>query len=183
MTENTEKKETSKTVAKSAPVKKESAPKKKTFTQTEGVKCASIISGPLYLDGAKSLAPYVFADYGDVVEVEYRDLVALVRERSSYLTTPLFIVQDENFIAEYPFLAEIYAKQYTNNELSQILNLPVTQMIEEINLLPENAKSTLKDIATKWVANGRLDSVKKIKALDEIFEMNLSLAADVLSGR
>lgn len=162
---------------KASPVEKV----KKVFKQSEGILCRSVVNGKLYMTGSRSAMPYQWADFGDEVEVEYRDLVAAVREKSGYVMNPWFIILDDDFIAEFPFLEDIYANQYDSNELGDILNLSIPQMEEEIKKLPTNVKYTLKGIAATWVSSGRLDSVKKIKALDEIFDTNLSMLAEVIN--
>lgn len=176
-TAKTETKEEKITPVKETPVEKS----KKTFKQSEGVLCRSVVNGKIYMTGARSSMPYQWADYGDEVEVEYRDLVAAVREKNGYVMNPWIIIMDDDFIAEFPFLADIYANQYDSNELGDILNLSIPQMEEEIRKLPTNVKNTLKGIAATWVNSGRLDSVKKIKALDEIFDTNLSMLAEVIN--
>ena len=178
-------KKTSTPVAKTTVAEKKPAPvkeaPKKTFKQSEGILCRSVVNGKVYMTGARSSMPYQWADFGDEVEVEYRDLVAAVREKNGYIMNPWLIILDDDFIAEFPFLEEIYANQYDANELGDILNLSVPQMEEEISKLPTNVKNTLKGIAATWVNSGRLDSVKKIKALDEIFDTNLSMLAEVIN--
>lgn len=154
---------------------------KKTFKQSEGILCRSVVNGKMFMEGIRSSMPYQWADYGDELEVEYRDLVAAVREKNGYVMNPWIIIQDDDFIEEFPFLADIYAKQYSSNDLANILTLSIPQMTEEIEKLPSNVKNTLKGIAATWVNNGRLDSVKKIKALDEIFDTNLSMLAEVIN--
>lgn len=167
-------------VVKSEPAKK-TEPVKKQFKQSEGILCRSVVNGPMYMDGERSAMPYQWMDYGDEVEVEYRDLVAAVRARNGYIMNPWIIVMDDDFIAEYPFLADLYKKQYTTNDLANILNLPVPQMVEEIKKLPGNVKETLKGIASTWISNGRLDSMKRVKALDELFETDLALLAEIVN--
>ena len=191
--ETTNKKPTTK--AKSAPAKvveekpvvvesekaeKESKPARtpKTFKQSEGIPCRSVVNGPMYMSGIRSAMPYQWLDYGDMVDVEYRDLVAAVREKNGYIMNPWVVVMDEDFLDEYPFLKDLYAKQYTSNDLAKILQLSVPQMKEEVEKLPKNVKDTLKGIASTWINDGRLDSIKKIKALDELLDTDLALLAE-----
>ena len=166
-----------KETVKETPIEKS----KKVFKQSEGILCRSVVNGKMFMEGIRSSMPYQWADYGDELEVEYRDLVAATREKNGYIMNPWIIIQDDDFIAEFPFLADIYAKQYSVNDLANILTLSIPQMTEEIEKLPTNVKNTLKGIAATWVNNGRLDSVKKIKALDEIFDTNLNMLAEVVN--
>ncbi len=166
------------TTTKTATVTKETAPVKK-FKQDEVIMCRSITVGGLWLDGMKSKNIYRWVEYGDEVEVEYRDLAAMVRSRSSYIFKPMFIILDEDFIKEFPQLNDFYNNQYTTGDLKEVLDLPVTKMISAIKTLPAGAVESLKNIAATQVANGQLDSVKKIKALDELFGTELNLLASL----
>ena len=60
-------------------------------------------------------------------------------------------------------------------DFEAILELPEVQMKEAIEKLPKGCKECVKGIVATKVDEGSLDSVKKIKALDEIFGTNLLL--------
>lgn len=171
----------SKLVSESVKVEKkvEKKAEKKKFEPTDIVICRSVVSGHLFMDGIASSMPYTWLDFGDEVGVEYRDLVAAVRVKNNYIMKPFFVIMDSDFVAEYPFLKDVYSGQYTASDLARILTFPVDEMIDAIKQLPGNVKETLKGIASTWIANGKLDSFKKIKALDEILDTDLSLIADM----
>lgn len=170
-------KETPKQTQKEAP--KEMPKKKKTFEQTDTIWCRSVIIGGLYLEGAKTKTLYEWRGYGDQVEVEYRDLVSEVRARSAYVFNPWFVIEDEDFLDEYPQVKKFYTESHSVTELRDILSLPLQKMVKEINDLPLGAKDVFKNIASEAVASGTLDSVAKIKAIDEIFDTDLNLLASL----
>ena len=152
---------------------------RKKFDAEDGVLCRSVTVGGLCLTGIKSGMFYRWTEYGDETEVEYRDLAGMVRTKSPYIYNPYFIIDDEDFIAEFPQLQKFYDESYTVTDLESILALPVPDMIANINQLPNGAKETIKNIASTQIADGRLDSVRKIKALDEIFGTELNLLASL----
>ena len=163
-------------------VKKEVPKKeKRKFEPGDLIPCRSVVSGGLFMDGIMSLMPYTWMDFGDVVDVEYRDLTAAVRNKNGYVMKPFFVIMDDDFVAEYPFLKELYAKQYATKDLAKILTMPIDDMVEEIKTLPGNVKNILKGLASTWIENGNLDSFKRIKALDEVLETDLSLIADMMN--
>lgn len=149
--------------------------KVKKFDPSDGILCRSVIQGGLYMEGQKTNMTYSWMDYGDTSEVEYRDLVAEVRSKSRFVFNPWFIIEDEDFLAEFPNVKDFYEKSYTMKDLRKILEMPVNQMVEEIEKLPKGAKESLKSIAAKQVSTGMLDSVSKIKALDKIYGTDLNL--------
>ena len=154
---------------------------KKEFGQSDGVQCHSVIQGGLYFEGPKTGMLYSFSDYGDITDIEYRDLVAAVRTKSEYVYNPYFIIDDEDFIAEFPAIKKFYEDQISIKDLKAILDKDVSDMVAEIKRLPKTAIEALKKIAATQVANGRLDSVRKIKALDELFGTDLNLIGELFS--
>lgn len=169
-----EKPEAKVTAQKEKPVVKE----KKKFSDADGIVCRSIIQGGLYMEGAKTHMLYEWVEYGDKTQVEYADLAAAVRTRSPYLFGPMLIIEDEDFIEEFPQLKKFYTENYTVSDLEMVLAYPLERMLEEISALPKSAVESLKVLAASSINEGTLDSVKKIKALDEIFGTNLSLLAE-----
>lgn len=163
-------------VVSEEPKKKE----KKKFQQTDLIMCKSVVVGGLFLEGSKTKQIYQWNDYGDESEVEYRDLVAEVRSRSAYVFNPWFIVEDEDFIEEFPQLKQFYTQYLSVRDLKEILELPVSQMAKKISELPSGAKESLKTIAASMVSSGAIDSVAKIKKLDELFETDMEFLSSLL---
>lgn len=155
---------------------------KRVFEQSDGVRCISITQGALYVEGAKTGMLYNFADYGDETEIEYRDLVALIRTKDKAIYEPRFVVDDEDFIAEYPALKKYYNEEFSMRNIRDILDYPENKMIEAIKQLPSGALNSLKSIAAEQVATGQIDSVRKIKALDSVFGTDLNLLGEILAN-
>lgn len=154
---------------------------KKKFEPSSEIECRSIVQGQLFMDGTKTGRDYRWEDYGDITGVEYRDLVSLVHSKSGYIFNPFFIIDNEDFIKEFPQLQKFYKENYSVKELSDILALPNSEMIKTIEILPRSAVDTLKKIAVNQVQNGQIDSVRKIRALDEVFGTDLNLIAEVFN--
>lgn len=158
----------------------ENLKQKKKFEQTDYIMCRSVITGGLYLEGTKTKQVYSWTDYGDETEVEYRDLVAEVRQRSEFIFAPRLIVEDEDFVEEFPQLKQFYNQYYSVKELGKILGLPVNQMAKKIEELPKGAKESLRNIAASQIASGIIDSVSKIKKLDEIYDTDLEFLSSLM---
>lgn len=154
---------------------------KRTFDPNEGIPCRSVTHGKLFVNGVKTGMKYVFYDYDDVSDIEYRDLVGLIRSRDKAVYNPRFIIMDEDFIAEYPTLKKFYDEHFSVRNIKDILALPDYQMKEEISKLPKGAVDSLKSIAVNQIVSGEIDSVRKIKALDEAFGTDLSLLNELLN--
>lgn len=161
-------------------IKVEETPKKE-FEQSDGVLCKSVIQGGLFVTGIKTGMVYQFVDYGDECEIEYRDLVAAVRSKAIEVFAPRFIIEDEDFIAEFPQIQKFYDTRFSKRDLKKILTLDIPEMLKAIEDLPKGAVENLKVIAATQVHNGLLDSVRKIKALDKVFGTELDLISSVFS--
>lgn len=146
------------------------------FNPEDTIPCRSIVSGGLYIEGSRSHILYSWADCGDVEDVEYRDLIYLVRTRANAnIYSPRIIIEDEDFIAQNKSVKDFYDSMYDTSDLNQILLLPISQMKTEITKLPVGAKESIKGIAATMIDSHVLDSVQRIKALDEIFGTNMLL--------
>ena len=168
---NTPKEEIKETVKKT-----ESKKEEKVFTPEDTIPCRSLVSGGLYIEGSRSHILYSWADCGDVVDVEYRDLVYLVRTREDVnIYSPRIIIEDEDFIEQNKSVKDFYDSMYTTGDLNDILLLPISDMKSAIEQLPRGAKESIKGITSTMINSHILDSVQKIKVLDEIFGTNMLL--------
>ena len=154
---------------------------KKEFKDSDYILCRSVWSGGLNIT-CKSGATYEFKKYGAECDIEYRDLLYLIRKNSDHIFTPRFVILDEDFLEDFPQVKRVYSTMYSPTELHTILELPINQMKAEIEKLPNATKKTLLSLAATEVANGRLDSIKKVKALSEIFESDFNLLSELFSN-
>ena len=167
-----------KVVEKAVEAKTESKKVRKTFNADDGIICRSVTQGGLFMEGPKTHMHYEWVQYGDITEVEYSDLAALVRVKSTYVFGPWFMIDDEDFIEEFPQLKKFYTENYTLSDLETILSYPTDRMMDEVRSLPKTAAESLKVMSASAISDGTLDSVAKIKALDDFFGTNLSLLAE-----
>lgn len=158
-------------VEETKPVAKQ--PKK--FAQDDMILCRSVTYGELLLTGPKSKLLYSWANYGDVTEIPFQDLQALRSTRSSYLFRPRFIIEDED-------LVELWAKDlkdmYDNlvdEDVDALFKLPLNQFKSKLKKAPRGVQQAVKNIAGEKILNGSLDSLAKIKAIDEILGTDLKL--------
>lgn len=171
---------------KAEPVKtadvKEVKKEKKTYAPSDGIPCKSITNGGLYMPGLKSNILYSWVDAGDIVEVEYQDLQAAIRSNNGYVMNPLFVIEDEELVSQFPQLKKLYEALYSVGELEDVITeLSPGDMKATILSLPKGAQDAIKHLASKMVSDGRLDSVKKIKTLDEIFDTEMSIMTGLFS--
>lgn len=162
-------------------VEKKSEVKK--FEPSDPITCRSVCQGILNMEGKSTGAMYRFDGYGDEIDIEYRDLLSEARNaRSAYIYNPMLIVEDKDFINSVPALKKFYDNYADVTNLRGILGKPVQQMIEAIQELPQGAQDQIKILASTLISNGELDSMSRIKALEDYFGIQMSLVAEILNN-
>lgn len=151
---------------------------KKVFSDSDYILCRSVWSGGLNIT-SQSGNLYRFNGYGAECEINYRDLVTLIRKGSEHVFLPRFVILDADFLEDFPTIQKVYGEMYTMKDLVDILELPVPQMTSEIANLPDTTKNSMRNLVATQIANGQLDSVKKIRALSEIFNSDFNLLNDL----
>ena len=148
-----------------APVKK----KTEEYGEEDLILCQSITRGELIYIGAKSGNRYSFANHGDTCEIEVRDLNALRASKSQYLYEPLFIIMDDDFLAQprYKDVNELY-NVLRKHDIEEIINMPLGDFKSALTSLPDGFKKALEDEVATRIHNNEFDSLNKIKAIDEI---------------
>ena len=151
---------------------------KKVFTDSDYILCRSVWSGGLNVV-SQSGNLYEFADYGSDCEINHRDLVTMIRRGSDHVFLPRFVILDEDFLQDFPTVQRVYGAMYTMNDLVEILELPISRMKTEIMNLPKATKNSMRNLIATQIANGKLDSISKVRALTEIFESDFNLLSDL----
>jgi hypothetical protein len=152
----------------------------KRFAQDDLIPCKSITAGELLMVGERTKMLYRWADTDDIQEVEYQDLIYAARSNSGFVFKPRFIIMDKDFVAQNPKVQEKYDTMYTNKDLRDIIMLSPKEIKKIVPTLPEGAKESLKSMASTMIDNGVLDSVARIKVLDELFDTNMMLKTNLL---
>ena len=159
---------------------KEEAPKKAVATKKEykdgdKIPCVSITVGGLNFVGDKSGDLYQWINLGDVVGVEYRDLVSAVRSHSVFVYEPRFVIQDEDFLAQHDDILVRYGQLYTPQDIEQVLAMPAPQLEKTLKKMPVGAQNAVRDLAVRKIDSGELDSVQRVKVIDSFFGTELVL--------
>ena len=157
------------------------APKKEVrkFADTDTIPCISITAGRLGMIGIKSHINYSWEAQGEVVDVEYQDLAAAVRSGKKHITEPYFIIDDEDFLKQFPQVQKIYNTIYDIEDLKNVLKMSPAQIKKVVPTLPPGARESIKSIVADAIQHGTLDSVQRIKAFDEIFDTKFMLMTEL----
>lgn len=172
--ENTEIEAVEETVVETKKTKTPAKTPKK-YAPGDMIPCRSITYGELLLTGTKSKMLYTWANYGDVTEMEFQDLQALKSTRSSYLFKPRFIIEDPELIEQWDNdLGKMY-KEIVDIDVEDMFRLPLNQFKAKLKKAPVGVQQAVKNVAGEKILNGTLDSLAKIRAIDEILGTDLKL--------
>lgn len=155
--------------------KPESVIEKKQFKDDDKIQCMSITAGKYVFVGDKSGEVYRWISDGDVADVRYSDLVAAVRAKKPIIFKPRVVIEDEDFIAEYPAIQKLYDSLYSPDDLFAICQMEPSDIRRIVPQLPDGVKESLKTIAVKAIDDGKLDSVQRVRVLDQIFGTDMLL--------
>lgn len=144
------------------------APAPKKFAPADQIPCRSVTVGELVHVGVKTRIQYTWADYGDVAYLEYQDLQALQSMKSRFILDPLFIIEDENVVAQWDKLLGPVYNKIKEDDLDNFFALPQNKFESTLKNAPKGFQNSVKTKAASMIQDGELDSLKKIKAIDEI---------------
>ena len=160
------------------PVIEQPVKQKKVFTDSDYILCRSVTSGGLNIT-SQSGNLYEFSDYGEECDINYRDLVTLIRRGSDHVFLPRFIILDDDFLEDFPTVKKVYGKMYTREDLEEILELPNSQMVREIEKLPNETREVMRNLIATNMANGKFDSISKARDLSKVFGSDFNLLSDL----
>lgn len=149
------------------------APRK--FAPDDMITCRSVTYGELLLTGPKSRLLYRWSNYNDTTEVPFQDLQALRSTKSSYLYRPRFIIEDEELVEQWSKDLKPLYDNIVDMDVEEIFKLPIGKFKAALKKAPKGVQQAVKNIAGDMIMNGTLDSVQKIKAIDEILGTDLKL--------
>lgn len=165
----------------SSNIKKEDA-EVRTYQPNDEINCYSVTSGELIMIGRKTKNIYTWTNYGDITPVEYQDLKAeKLNSRSRYIYDPLFVIDDEELLStpEFKNVCEIYNSTISKEEIENIFDLDPGNLQRTLKSLPKGFQSAIKNIAATKILDGSLDSIKKIKIIDENLGTDLYSYLDI----
>lgn len=165
----------------STEVKKVSATKAKTvaakrakpqFELTDSVLIRNGFHGPLIIELPKSGYTIKLQEFGDEDYVEIADLRTLRNSHPKFFKKNWILFDDPDVI-DYLHVNEYYKNVLTNEEIEELFDLPEEVMTKELRKLSDGQRSTAMYAAMEKIGDGALDSIGKIKALEDIFGCKL----------
>ena len=153
------------------------------FKDTDLIPCLCVFPGSVGMTGKRTGNTYLWEDMGVTEYVEYQDLrTEVLNKKSTYIYKPLFVIEDNEFLAKYPNLVKMYEDIYTPEDImDKIIDLSPEEMKRFINALPAGIKDSIRNIAATMMNDGSLYDIRKIRIIDNIFGTDLELYSQIIS--
>ena len=137
--------------------------------------------GKLIYTNHKTGEKTVWSNAGDIQTLSFADLRAMKANQSSFFLNQRIIIEDtddENVKAEDIYKALIVTKYYENlidpTDFAKINSWTVSQIPNKVSKMTDSSKKNLVTALNEYIKEGKLDSVKKIKAFEEALQCELT---------
>jgi hypothetical protein len=146
--------------------------KKPTLDKNELIPVMNITNGPLLYISLKTGMSVKFEQYGDVEYLEVGELLTMRSSQKRYLEEPWMLIMDEE-IVNYLGLDKLYQKLISPQNIDKIFTFDQATFQEIIENAPMGYNQLIISRAKQRLKDGSLDSLAKIKILEEKFNIQL----------
>lgn len=163
--------EEAKPVQKPRPKKVE----RKQFKPGDMIPCKCLRPNKVVFHSGKTGARYYWFGYGDIVDVDYSDLMAMKSAKMSYLYKPLIMILDEDLVSQWSRdLDPIYENFTVYENLDDFFELPQSVFEAKLSNSTPGFQDLIKTLTSRKIKDGTLDSLAKIRAIDAAFNTSFA---------
>lgn len=143
------------------------------------VPCASMIRvGKLVYESGRTRGYKVeWNGFGEIQLIELGELVAMKGSMLKFFSKNWISIPDsfdqKDEVLKYLGVTRYYENTPDIFSMDKLFDLPVADMVAKIKGMPENSKDAVRAAASKVIADGVLDSLAKIHALESALECKL----------
>lgn len=140
--------------------------KKRTFRPDEYVTVRNGFDGKLVYKSSKTGEKFVFDRFGDEHDMEIQELKKARNDAKKFFANNWFLIDDPDVI-EYLGVGEYYKHAFAYDEFEQLAEMSAEEITERMEKVSEGQKVTIAHQARKMIADGKIDSMKAITALEK----------------
>lgn len=129
-------------------------------------------SGELLHRSQRTGRMWKFTKFGQIDKIPFIELVTIYNKSPRFFELGKMIILDEQ-VAENFNLSEIYKNIITPKNLDGLFKKDIHELEDIIKKLPRAMKKTFIDKARELYLQGKIDSVKMIKMIEEFFGISL----------
>lgn len=148
--------------------------KRKEIDRNELIACRSSVNGRLIYISPRSKEKFVWDDFGATEYLEMGELMTMKSAHPKFLKDVQLIIDDEE-AAEYLGMTKIYEDMVQLDELDDFFDKKADEIAELLPKLPEGLRKAVGSRARKLVEEGELDSLSKIKLIEQELGVDLQL--------
>ena len=144
------------------------------IAENELIPCMSLVPNGLTFKSNRTMSTVKWANWGDVQDVEFRDLKQMKGSNSRFLKEPWILILDEEAAMELG-QKDMYKKVIAPEDFSDMIEKE-PEVIKEF--LKEVPRGNHRAIITKTIMAidaGELNDIRKIKAIEEALNVDFDL--------
>lgn len=161
------------------PVKQEekkATPKKrarrKKVERDEMIPVMNNTSGKLVYKSPKSGQQWYFNEYAQEDEIEFGELMTM-NNSTRMLKNHSILILDEDAVSALG-LTRLYENVLDPSDVEHFFDLSADEMESKLNKLPDSFKVLIAGLAKNKVINGELDSMSKMRVIEDKLKVNLT---------
>lgn len=164
---------------------------KREFKAGDMIPCRSVRPNKVILHSTKTDNRYEWNYYGEVIDVDFADLVKMKGSNSSYLYKPLIIPEDPDLCSLWaPTFSNIWLAYAGINNIEDFFNIDDAKFEAKIRMYEDDKNSerhmyptgileSIKVSSAKLIKEGKFSSLRKIQIIDEVCNTSLMYLASV----
>lgn len=143
------------------------------ITNDTMIECRSGTAGNLIYKSSLNPGYTVeWEDFGDIQEIEYRELVSMRANQRRFFEDNWILIDDPAVIKKLG-VGRYYQNSLTTDDFEDVFNMSAEEIKEIVPTLPGGTKDAIASEAKKKINSGELDSRSAIKALEDSLDVEL----------
>lgn len=133
------------------------------------------VHGILVYESPRTHEVFKWSEFGDEQEMEIQELRTAKNNYKQFFTENWFMFDDDYaWIVDYLGVGAYYKHTLNIDRLFELFDMSDSDMQKEVSALTNGQKLSIAYIAREMIADGRIDSRKKVEALEAALGMSLS---------
>lgn len=132
-------------------------------------------NGLIYIS-RRTGAEWEWSEYGDIEYMEMQELQTMRTSQKRFLSEPWVLILDEEVVS-FMGLDKMYKNMVHPDNIEQVFSMKNADFKEVIEKVPNGIAQLICNRAVTKVADGTLDSVAKIKVLNDKYNLDLRIGS------
>lgn len=157
---------------KAAPEKKEYKAKRRKLEPNTLITVRNGFNGVLVYVCSRTGERFMWDGFGAENDMELQDLRAAKNSAKGFFENNWFMIDDQD-VLEYLGVERMYRNSLTLDGFDELFELPVDQIEEKIQNIPNGQRASVAYRAKQLIDEGKIDSIKVITVLEKCLGVEL----------